>query len=150
MSVQAVAHDSSSPSRSGRDAGAGAPLLEIGNEMVRLYKEALGRGPTKVRTAFAGPDTVVVVLEDGFTVAERTLLGLGEVEALRESRLVVQEALEERARSAVEGALERRTLAFITGFDPRRGVAVNVFTLQRAAVANDHRNGAASRARVAR
>ncbi len=150
MSVQLVAQDSSSPSRPGRDAGASSPLLEIGNVMVGLYKEAFGRGPTKVRTAFAGPDTVVVVLEDGFTVAERTLLGLGEVEALRTSRLVVQQALEERARSAVEGALGRRTLAFITGFDPQQGVAVNVFTLQPAALANGHRNGAAFRARVAR
>lgn len=75
---------------------------------------------------------------------------MGEVEALRKSRLVVQEALEERARSAVEGVLERRTLAFITGFDPRQGVAVNVFTLEPAAVVNDDRNGATLRARVAR
>jgi uncharacterized protein YbcI len=105
MSVELVPHDTCSPSRPGRDAGASSPLLEIGKVMVGLYKEAFGRGPTKVRTAFAGPDTVVVVLEDGFTVAERTLLGLGEVEALRKSRRVVQQALEERARSAVEGAL---------------------------------------------
>ncbi|HET6870160.1 MAG TPA: Na-translocating system protein MpsC family protein [Solirubrobacteraceae bacterium] len=150
MSVELVAHDSSSPSRPGRDAAVSSPLLEISTVMVGLYKEAFGRGPTKVRTTFAGPDTVVVVLEDGFTVAERTLLGLGEVEALRNSRLVVQEALEERARSAVEGALERPTLAFITGIDPRRGVAANVFTLQPAAVADAHQNRAPFRARAAR
>lgn len=150
MSVELVAHHSSSPSRPGRDASASSPLLAISNVMVGLYKEAFGRGPTKVRTTFAGPDTVVVVLEDGFTVAERTLLGFGEVEVLRNSRLAVQEALEERARSAVERALDRPTLAFITGIDPRRGVAVNVFTLQPAAVADAHQNGAPFRAREAR
>ena len=42
--------------------------------MVHLYKESFGRGPTKVRTTFAGPDTVVVVLEGAFTVADRTLV----------------------------------------------------------------------------
>jgi uncharacterized protein YbcI len=150
MSVQSVADNGFSPSRPGRDASASAPLLEISNAMVRLYKDAFGRGPTKARTMFAGPDTVVVVLEDGFTVAERTLLGLGEVEALRKSRLAVQEALEERARSMVEGALGRRSLAFITGVDPRRGVVVNVFTLEPAAVADAHQNGVAFLAGAAR
>jgi hypothetical protein len=29
---------------------------EISRQMVRLYKDLFGRGPTKVRTEFAGPD----------------------------------------------------------------------------------------------
>src|SRR5436305_6608438 len=73
-----------------------SPPLEISKAMVHLYKESFGRGPTKVRTTFAGPDTVVVVLEDAFTVTERTLLALGEIELLQNSRLAVQRALEER------------------------------------------------------
>lgn len=113
--------------------------------MVQLYKEAFGRGPTKARTTFAGPDLVLVLLEDAFTVTERTLLSLGEIETLRESRLVVQEALEERARSAVQGALGRQTLAFITGIDPRRGVAINLFTLDPVAADDGHRDGAGAR-----
>jgi uncharacterized protein YbcI len=117
--------------------------------MVRLYKEAFGRGPTKVRTTLAGPDMVLVLLEDAFTVTERSLLALGEIKGLRESRLVLQEALEERARSTVERALGRQTLAFITGVDPRRGVAVNIFTLAPAVVDN-RLNGAVSRTGPAR
>ena len=31
-----------------------SPMLEISNAMVRLYKEAFGRGPTKARAQFAG------------------------------------------------------------------------------------------------
>jgi uncharacterized protein YbcI len=31
-------------------------LSKISREMVRLYKEQFGRGPTRVRTNFAGPD----------------------------------------------------------------------------------------------
>jgi uncharacterized protein YbcI len=118
--------------------------------MVQLYKETFGRGPTKARTTFAGPDIVVVLLEDAFTVTERTLLALGETERLRASRLVLQEALEELARSVVESALGRQTLAFITGIDPRHDVAVNVFTLKPSALADSHQDGAAIRAGAAR
>jgi uncharacterized protein YbcI len=111
-----------------------APSLEISNAMVWLYKQAFGRGPTKARTAFAGPDTLLVVLEDVFTATERTLFALGEIEPLREARLAIQSSLEERARSAVERALRRQTLAFVTGVDPSRAVAMNLFTLEPIAV----------------
>lgn len=42
---------------------------EISREMVRLYKELFGRGPTKARTEFAGPDIVICSLENTFTPA---------------------------------------------------------------------------------
>ena len=32
-------------------------LSQVSNEMVKLYKDQFGRGPTKARTAWAGPDT---------------------------------------------------------------------------------------------
>jgi uncharacterized protein YbcI len=57
---------------------AASPLLEIANVMVHLYKEAFGRGPSKARAQFAGSDTLVVLLEDMMTIAERQLLALGE------------------------------------------------------------------------
>jgi uncharacterized protein YbcI len=145
MSAELVADNSFSPSRLGHEAATATPLLEISNAMVRLYKEAFGRGPTKARTMLAAPDTVVVVLEEAFTAAERTLLGLGEIDRLREYRLLVQQALEEPARSIVEGALGRHTLAYITGFDPTRGVSINVFTLQPAVVADGNQDAAAAR-----
>jgi Na+-translocating membrane potential-generating system (MpsC) len=36
-------------------------LSEISREMVRLYKEQFGRGPSRVRTNFAGPKVDVCV-----------------------------------------------------------------------------------------
>lgn len=147
MSAEPVADARSSPNRLGRESGASAPLLEISNAMVRLHKEAFGRGPTRVRTMLAGPDTVVVMLEDAFTAAERTLLARGETDGLRVSRLVIQEALEDRARAVVEKALGRRTLAYISGFDSRRGVAVNAFTLAPVTLANGDQRAAISAGR---
>lgn len=107
-----------------------SPMLEISNAMVRLYKEAFGRGPTKARAQFAGPDTLVVVLEHSLTVAERNLVAMGEHQRLREARLFFQYALEDQFRAIVEQALGRRTVAFISGIDTTRDVAMEVFTLE--------------------
>jgi uncharacterized protein YbcI len=107
-----------------------SPMLELANAMVRLYKEAFGRGPTKARAMLAGPDTLVVVLENSLTVAERNLVLLGEHERLRTARLFLQYSLEHEFRSIVEDILGRRTLAFVSGVDTRRDVAVELFTLE--------------------
>ena len=107
-----------------------SPMLEISNEIVRLYKEAFGRGPTKARAQFAGPDTLVVILEASLTVAERNLVAMGEHQRLREARLFFQYALEDQFRAIVEQALDRRTVAFISGIDTHRDVAMEVFTLE--------------------
>ena len=107
-----------------------SPMLEISNAMVRLYKEAFGRGPTKARAQFAGQDTLVVILENSLTVAERNLVALDEHHRLREARLFFQYALEEQFRAIVEQALGRRTIAFVSGIDTARDVAMEVFTLE--------------------
>ncbi len=112
-------------------------MLEISNAMVRVYKEAFGRGPTKARAAFAGPDTLVVILEASLTVAERNLAAMGEHQRLRESRLFFQQALEDKFRAVVEEALGRRTVAFVGGIDTHRDVAIEVFTLEPAGDAAD-------------
>lgn len=109
---------------------AGSPTLEIANAMVRAYKELLGRGPTKTRVLFAGADTLVVVLENTMTVQERNLAALGEEERLREHRLFLTSAAEAQFRSIIEGTLGRRTVAFVSGFDIHRDVAVEIFTLE--------------------
>jgi uncharacterized protein YbcI len=114
----------------GGDRQARSPLLQISNAMVRLYKEAFGRGPTKARAQFAGPDLLVVVLEDSLTVTERNLVAMDEHDRLTESRLFFQRALEHRFRAVVEETLGRKTVAFISGIDPRHDVAVELFTLE--------------------
>jgi uncharacterized protein YbcI len=111
-----------------------SPMLEISNAMVRIYKEAFGRGPTKARAQFAGPDTLVVVLENSLTVAERNLVAMGEHQRLREARLFFQYALEDQFRAIIEEALGRRTVAFVSGLDTARDVAMEVFTLEPAPV----------------
>jgi uncharacterized protein YbcI len=109
---------------------AGSALLHISNAMVRLYKEAFGRGPTKSRAQFAGPNVLVVLLEDSMTVAERNLAALNEHDRLREARMFFQYSLESEFRGIVERFLGRRTIAFVSGVDTHQDVSVELFTLE--------------------
>lgn len=118
------------PARISEENGTGSVLLQISNAMVRLYKEAFGRGPTKARALFAGPDTLLVQLENSMTVAERNLAAMGEHGRLRDARLYFQYALEDEFRAIVERILGRRTIAFVSGIDTRHDLSVEVFTLE--------------------
>jgi uncharacterized protein YbcI len=106
-------------------------LAELSKEMVRLYKEQFGRGPTKARTNYAGPDTVICTLEDTFTPAERRLAEMGEHQRLRDTRLYFQHASENEFREAAERILQRRVRAFISGVDTERDLSSEIFYLVR-------------------
>ena len=67
------------------EASAYSVRAEISRQMVRLYKDQFGRGPTRARTEFAGPDVVISTLEDSFTPAERKMADMGEDQRLRDS-----------------------------------------------------------------
>src|SRR5215218_8973486 len=104
---------------------------EISREMVRLYKELFGRGPTKARTEFAGPDTVICTLENTFTPAERSLVEMGEHQRLRDTRMYFQAATSDRFREVVERVLGRKVRAFISGVDAGNDVCAEIFYLER-------------------
>jgi uncharacterized protein YbcI len=103
---------------------------ELSREMVRLYKDQFGRGPTKSRTEFAGPDTVICTLENSMTVAEQALVDLGEHQRLRDTRLYFQHATEDQFREVVERILGRKVRAFVSGMDVKQDVSSEVFYLE--------------------
>jgi uncharacterized protein YbcI len=105
-------------------------LAEISREIVRLYKEQFGRGPTKARTEFAGPDAVLCTLEDTFTPAERRLVEMGEHQRLRDTRLYFQYATDKQFRSVIERLLGRPVRAFISGVDTETDVSAELFYLE--------------------
>ena len=122
------------PVTEAKEAGDGSQFesvrAEISREMVRLYKELFGRGPTKARTEFAGPDIVICSLENTFTPAERSLVEMGEHQRLRDTRLYFQAATEERFREIVERLTGRRVRAFISGLDAKVDICSEVFYLE--------------------
>jgi uncharacterized protein YbcI len=104
-------------------------LSAISNEMVRIYKEQFGRGPTKTRTQWAGPDTIVVTLEQTFTPAERKLCEMGEHARLRELRLLFQYAETKVFCDPIERLPGRTVRAFVSGIDTRADLASEMFVL---------------------
>jgi uncharacterized protein YbcI len=110
-----------------------AVLLHVSNEMVRIYKTQLGRGPTKVRSAFAGRDTIVSTLEDSLTAAERHLIALGEHQRVRDTRMIFQYAEERTFCEAVERVTGRKVRGFVSGIDTERDISTEVFYLHAAA-----------------
>lgn len=103
---------------------------EISREMVRLYKELYGRGPTKARTEFAGPDIVICSLEDTFTPAERSLAEMGEHQRLRDTRMYFQSATAAKFTEIIERVTGRRVRAFISGLDAGADICAEVFYLE--------------------
>ena len=104
--------------------------MAVSNAIVRLYKEQFGRGPTKARTHFAGPDTLVCTLEDSLTPAERSMVALGEHQRLRDVRMFFQHATEAEFRTTVEQITGRKVRAFVSGIDTEHDVSSEVFYLE--------------------
>jgi uncharacterized protein YbcI len=108
-------------------------LLELCNEMVRIYKEIFGRGPTRARADWAGPDAVLCTLEDTLTRAERKMVEVGDHQRLRETRMFFQHVCKDDFRESVERITGREVRAFVSGIDTVTDVASEVFYLQRRA-----------------
>jgi uncharacterized protein YbcI len=126
--VQPVAeHD---PSRSETGDSPFSVASAIANEMVRLYKSQFGRGPTAARTLLAGPDMIVVLLEDTLTPAERNLVKMGEHQRLRDTRMFFQYAAVQEFCEPIERLTGRKVRAFMSGMDTEAdGLSAEVFVL---------------------
>ena len=100
----------------------------ISREMVRLQAEYYGKGPTKART-YIVDDLVVVVLEESFTRAEKTLAERGEREAIQQIRRRFQQQMAESFTSVVEQATGRKVRVFLSDTDIEQDVSVETFLL---------------------
>ena len=102
-------------------------LQEVSNEMVRLYKEQFGRGPTRVRSDWAGHDALLCTLQDTLTPAERNLAAMDEHQRLREARMFFQYAVADQFVSSVETLTGRKVRAFVSGIDTHADVSAELF-----------------------
>lgn len=101
----------------------------ISREMVRLYKELFGRGPTKASTHM-WDDVILCTLEESLTRAERNMAEMGEHQRLRDVRMFFQYASEGEFRSVIEQITGRKVRAFVSGMDSANDVASEVFYLE--------------------
>jgi len=101
---------------------------QISKGMVSIYKDVMGRGPTKAHTTIAN-DMVVTVLEDSLTKGERSLAAQDKGEAVRELRRNVQSAMSSEITKLVEMTLHREVLCFLSDHSPDPDYAVEVLLL---------------------
>jgi uncharacterized protein YbcI len=105
-------------------------LALLSNEMVHLYKEQFGRGPTQSRAFWCSDDVLTVVLEDTLTPAERNLVRMGAHARLREQRTFFQYATVRGFCEPVERLTGRTVRSFVSGTDAQvAGLSVETFVL---------------------
>ena len=100
----------------------------ISKEIVRLQAEYYGKGPTRAKT-YLVEDLVVVVLEESFTRAEKTLAQRGEREAIEHIRRRFQQQMADEFTSVVEQATGRKVRVFLSETDIDQDVSVETFLL---------------------
>jgi uncharacterized protein YbcI len=115
-------------------------MSEVTRDLVRLHGEYYGKGPSKAR-AYLVDDTVMSILEGGFTTVEATLIAEGKSEAVHDIRHSFQIAMEERFRAVVEKATGRKVIAYMSQIHTNPDMAVELFVLEPAAesVVSEHR-----------
>jgi uncharacterized protein YbcI len=101
----------------------------ISNAITKLQREHYGRGPESVRTV-VGYDHIICFLENSFMPVERTLLDAGEGDAVRDTRLAFQRAMEPRFVNTVEEISGRKVRAFLSQVSLNPDISVEVFVLE--------------------
>ena len=109
--------------------GLGVELAEVTKGMISLHRRFYGKGPTKAKT-YAVDDTVICVLEGGFTTVERTLIDEHDVEAVLQVRRSFQRAMEGQFTEVVEQALGRKVIAYMSQINADPDLAVELFVLE--------------------
>jgi uncharacterized protein YbcI len=105
-------------------------LQDVSNAMVALHKEQFGRGPTRVRSHFAGADALLCVMDDALLPAESKMVEMGEQQRVRESRMFFQVATAAQFIDTVESITGRTVRAFASASDPDNGVVMENFIFE--------------------
>jgi uncharacterized protein YbcI len=106
----------------------GAELAEVTKGMVSLHRHFYGKGP-KGKT-YAIDDTVICILEGGFTTVERTLIDEKDVDAVLQVRRSFQRAMERQFTAVIEEALGRKVIAYMSQIHADPDLAVELFMLE--------------------
>jgi uncharacterized protein YbcI len=103
-------------------------LRQISREIVHTQKEAFGKGPTHSK-AYMFDDMLLVVMRDGLTIAEKTMLEFGQADLVRNFRQQFENEMTTRLVDVIERLTERKVLTYQSQvmFDPDVIVEMFVF-----------------------
>ena len=105
------------------------PLSAVSGAVASLVREHWGRGPARCRAHWAGPDTLVVMLEDAQTVAERSLHERGLDATVLDTRQSLLDILEDDLRRIVERATNRPVRAYLNDTHLEPDICAMLFVL---------------------
>jgi uncharacterized protein YbcI len=103
-------------------------LLQISNAMVRVQKEFFGKGPTRAKS-YMFDDMLLVVMREGLTTAEKTMLEFGHPNQVRQFRQLYQDEMTGRLTGMVEELTGRKVINYQSQvlFDPDMTLELFVF-----------------------
>jgi uncharacterized protein YbcI len=110
------------------DAVQGRLAAAISTAVVHVFSEYTGRGPTRARTTIDG-EVVVVVLHDGMTKAERSLVEAGKAEEVLHLRRSFQETMRTDLVAAVERLTASNVKVFMSANHIAPDTAAEIFLL---------------------
>ena len=102
-------------------------------ETVALMHRLSGKGPTKCRAFWAGPDMLLLVLADGLTTVEQTVAAAGHESEAAGFRRLFQEVAEKELTDVVERLTERPVEAAMSASHAAPDLTALVFVLSRPA-----------------
>lgn len=100
----------------------------VTREVVRIHTAAIGRGPKK-SYSFHNGDTLITVLLEVLTRAERNLVSYGEGDAVLAMRRLSQRAMADEMKTAIERVTHRKVVAFMSDNHLDPDMAIEVFIL---------------------
>jgi uncharacterized protein YbcI len=95
-------------------------LAQVCGEVAALFKRAWGRGPIRTTAHRAGPNLLVILLENGHTDAEKSMRAAGHIQELLGGRRLLQVLIEDELKESVERILGVSVLTMLsaTRLDP--------------------------------
>ncbi len=109
---------------------AGGPLAAaICNALVRIQRDYLGRGPTKARASIRD-NTILVLMQDTLTKAERSLVADGRHEDVLRIRQSFQRTMRAEIVAAVQELTGRTVIAFMSDSHIDPDLACEIIVLE--------------------
>jgi uncharacterized protein YbcI len=112
-------------SRGGRERSL---LSRLSTSMAAMQKAAFGKGPVSTKS-YMFDDMLLIVMREGLTQAERTMLEFGRQDLVREFRQQFENEMTKRIVDMIEESTERKVLTYQSQvmFDPDVVVEMFVF-----------------------
>ena len=113
----------------GDERGGGELLMRISNDVVQAQKRYFGKGPVQARS-YMFDDLLFVVMREGMTVAEQTMLDFGMPDLVRQFRQEFQNKMNDELTGLIEALTGRKVINYQSQvlFDPNMIIEMFVFS----------------------